>query len=66
MKGVIHRIFIVCWLISIYSFGYTAFDSGLFDKSTFEVASFLILPTWILQFVFTGIINPIKLTKLSN
>jgi hypothetical protein len=63
VKAIIHRIFIVLWIVTVSTIIFNVFDRGLFDDVTLIIGGMLIAPTWALQFIFTGLLNPLGLNR---
>lgn len=66
MKEILRRIFIVIWILVAVYIVIEIIDEGLFSESTWlHIVAFAIGPVLALQFIFVGIVNPIRLIKKS-
>lgn len=63
MKEILRRILIVLWLAAIVGFAYNIVHRGLLDIETWQISALFLIPVWVLQFILTGIFNPITLIR---
>lgn len=63
MKEIVRRTLIVFWLAVITGLVYNVTRWGLFDLETWQISALFLLPVWALQFILTGVVNPIALIR---
>lgn len=63
MKEIVRRTLIVFWLAAIAGLVSNAFRWGIFNLETWQISALFIVPTWALQFILTGVVNPLALTR---
>lgn len=73
MKEIIRRILIVLWLPVLVGAFVRILETALstiawiggneFDPEPLQIAAIYILPVWSLQFIATGIVNPVRLLR---
>ena len=61
MKEIVRRTLIVLWLAAIAGLVYNIFQRGLIDLETWQISALFVIPIWALQFILTGIVNPLVL-----
>lgn len=67
MREIVRRIVVVLWLAAIAGALYNVLHRGIFNTETWQIVAIIVLPVWALQYILTGIKNPIKLfTRADN
>lgn len=61
MKEILRRIIIVLWLAAIFGSAYNIVNK--LDIEALQISALFLVPVWALQFILTGIVNPLKLIQ---
>jgi drug/metabolite transporter (DMT)-like permease len=63
MKEIVRRTLIVLWLAAIAGVVYNIFQWGVVNLETWQISALFVMPIWALQFLLTGIVNPLLLMR---
>ena len=63
MKEIVRRTLIVFWLAAFTGVIYNAFRFGLLELEMWQISAIFVIPIWALQFILTGVVNPLALIR---
>lgn len=63
MKEIVRRTLVVLWLAAIAGVVYNIFQQGIINLETWQISALFAMPIWALQFILTGIVNPLLLIR---